>query len=164
MKLILSFLFFMMLGPGLFFLDGSIVKDLSLKSETLSPANIATRDRKCRSKVFVFQSCSYEYTHNGQELDQSYFFVSFGPPETLTLLRSNKSGALTSDVGQDYLWNRILLVLFFPGLALWGLVKYLSNARQHSPRPARQSAPVPQRFVAPSSGHSAARTTFGKRR
>ncbi|MEQ8781933.1 MAG: hypothetical protein RIE06_19910 [Roseibium album] len=164
MKLILSFLFVLMLGPGLFFMDGAILKDIKLKSETLSPANVPTSDRKCRSKLYLFQSCSFDYTDNQKDLDQSYFFMSFGPPETLVLLRGTKSGVLTSDVGQDYLWNRILTILLFPGLALWALVKYLGKTRQHAAPPLQQTRHVPPHVPTHSGGHPANRATFGKRR
>lgn len=164
MKIFLSFLFVLMLGPGLFLMDGAILKDLRLKSETLSPANIPTTDRKCRSKLYLFQGCSYDYVINREDHDQSYFFVSLGPPETLVLLRGDKSGELTSDVGQDYLWNRILTVLFFPALAIWCLFKILLNARQQSPSRSQQRPIVLQQAAPSAANRATGRTTFGKRR
>lgn len=166
LKLMFSFLVLLVIGPALFFLDGAIVKDLRLKFDTLAPAYIGTTDRECRSKLFLFHHCSYDYVYENEDRDQTYFFVSFGAPKTLTLLKSNSTGELTSDVGQDYLWNRILMILFMPALLVWILVKYLGARRaltapeQSAPR----QQPQPQPRQSAPTGLGQARKEFGRRR
>ncbi|MCK7611583.1 hypothetical protein [Roseibium sediminicola] len=166
LKLIFSFLFLLVIGPALFFLDGAIIKDLRLKFDTLAPAYIATTDRECRSKLFLFHHCSYDYVYENEDLDQSYFFVSFGAPKTLTLLKSNGTGELTSDVGQDYLWNRILMILFMPALLVWILVKYMSTRRAQTvpERPAPRQQPQTQPRQSAHAGLGQGRKEFGRRR
>ena len=153
------------LAPLFFYLDGSIVKDISLKSESLSPAYIATSDRRCKTSAFLFHSCSYKYQFDNQDKKQSYFFLSIGAPETLILLRSDTSGGITSDVGQNYLINRIVTLLLFPLLALFVMLKGgRSEARQASPRIETPRNPIPEpRPLAPTT-HRTVKPVFGKRR
>lgn len=182
MKYILALVFVFALGPGLFLTDGAIVKDLKLRSETLSFANIPTSDRRCRTRVIVFQSCSYKYVHNQEEHSQSYFFFSLGAPETLVVLKGNASGELTSNVGQDYLWNRILTIFLCMGIVVWAIAKGMLQRRaQAAPRKLRQpvtpqhavpsamprqaSPPaMPRRAPTPHPGRVDRGATFGKRR
>jgi len=164
MRLIFSFIFLLAIGPALFFLDGAIIKDIRLRFDSLAPAYVSTTDRECRSRLFLFHHCSYDYVYNHDDQSQAYFFASFGAPETLSLLRSNITGELTSDVGQDYLWNRVLTVLFFPTLVLWMIAKYFKANRPATtvqvPEP--RQAPPPRPSSPPGSGQR--RQAFGKRR
>lgn len=110
-------------APVFFFMDGSIPKDVSLSSEQLAPAFIATTDRRCRTSVFVFHQCSYKYELNGEQLRQSYHFLASSAPETLILLRGNSTGRITSDVGQNYLTNRILTLFALPLFCVFAILK-----------------------------------------
>ncbi|WP_269582268.1 hypothetical protein [Roseibium sp. Sym1] len=164
MRLIFSFIVLLAIGPAFFFLDGAILKDFRLRFDSLAPAYVATTDRECRSRLFLFHHCSYDYVYNHDDQSQTYFFVSLGAPDTLSLLRSNTTGELTSDVGQDYLWNRILTVLLFPALLLWFLAKYFSARRPATAveGPAPRQAPQPRPSSPPGAGQR--RQAFGKRR
>lgn len=166
MRALVFFLALVLAGPFFFFTDGSIVKDLKLKAETLSPAYIPTENRRCRSNLFIFHHCSYDYVFQQKELDQDYFFLSFGAPETVELMRGNSTGGITSDVGQNYLFNRIATAVALPIFALIILIRSLSGTKSRS----RASAPsVPGtehqvRSAASLPTHAARRTQFGKRR
>ncbi|WP_346896313.1 hypothetical protein [uncultured Roseibium sp.] len=127
MKKLLFSIILIALGPGLFFFDGAIVQDFNLRSEQLRPALIPTTDRKCRSKVYLFHQCSFKYEINGQKIRQDYDFFALGAPKTLMLLKSSGSGVITSDVGMDYLWNRVLTI---SALSLLGLIVLYSAARR----------------------------------
>ncbi|WP_346911942.1 hypothetical protein [uncultured Roseibium sp.] len=127
-KLILSIIL-IALGPALFFLDGTIIQDFNLRSEQLRPALVPTTDRKCRSKVYLFHQCSFKYEVNGQKIRQDYDFFALGAPKTIMLLKSSESGAITSDVGMAYLWNRVLTI---SALSLLGLLVLYSAARRMS--------------------------------
>jgi hypothetical protein len=160
-------------APLFYVMDGAIIKDLRLKSETLAPAYIMTTDRRCKSKAFLFHSCSYKYQTDHEGKKQSYFFLSFGAPETLMLIRGNSSGGITSDVGQDYLVNRIVTLLIFPLLALFVLLKgnRVENGRTQpdgAPRRnlAPEARPVAQPTARPTAPPSArsGKPVFGKRR
>ncbi len=165
MRAILGLILLVMIGPGLFFWDGSIIKDINLKFEQLVPAHVSTTDRECRSKVFLFHICSYKYVENNEDKSQTYIFFAFGAPKTITLIKGNTSGTLTSDVGQNYLFNRIATILFFPFLLLWGVVKFMRAASAHRTAAGRETqlqAP-PARSVS-SAGSRPSSGGFGKRR
>ncbi|WP_299470690.1 hypothetical protein [uncultured Roseibium sp.] len=182
MKLLLGLIFIFAVGPGLFLMDGSIIKDFKLRSETLSYANIPTSERRCRTRVLVFQSCNYKYVHEQQEHKQSYIFFALGAPETVVLLRGNASGELTSSVGQDYFWNRILTIFLCMGIVVWAIAQGMLQRRaQAAPRKLRQpvkprhavpstmprqAAPpaMPRRAPTPHPGRVDRGATFGKRR
>ncbi|WP_298816358.1 hypothetical protein [uncultured Roseibium sp.] len=166
MRVFLSFLALMLAGPFFFFTDGSIVKDLKLKTETLSPAYIPTENRRCRSSMFIFHHCSYNYVFQQEELDQQYFFLSFGAPETVTLMRGDSTGGITSDVGQDYLFNRIATAVALPLFALIVLIRSLvgTKSRSRTTVPPLRSPDYQVRSAAPPPTHAARRTQFGKRR
>ncbi len=165
MRALLFLVIMVLAGPFFFFIDGAIIKDFRLKSDTLAPAFIQTTDRTCKSRLFVFHDCSYRYKFDHKDQKQDYFFFSFSPPETVMLLRGNNTGEITSDVGQDYLFNRIATIFAFPLLAIFAVVKALGrrNARTQTniPTPPTEE---PMHRAAAAPGNPAKRTEFGKRR
>ncbi|MDN3719190.1 hypothetical protein QW131_08085 [Roseibium salinum] len=80
-------------APFFYVLDGSIAKDLGLRSQTLSPALIATSDRKCKSWVFLFHHCSYDYEIGPEKHNQDYIFVALGAPDSIMLLKKTRRPA-----------------------------------------------------------------------
>ena len=119
MKSILIAIFLMVLGPAMFWLDSDLASDFGMRGQTLVPANIATSDRRCRSTFFILNQCSFKYEHNGEQHGKNYVIFSLGAPETVSLLQSTETGELTSTVGQEYFWNRIVALLFFNGISLF---------------------------------------------
>ena len=120
MKAILFAILMIAVGPGLFYMDGAIVSDFLLAGEKLVDAGIRTANRKCKRFNFAYHDCEFTYKLDGVTTRQSYKMLAFSGPETLTLLRGVDSKLITSDVGQNYLWNRIItpFIPFFLGLLM----------------------------------------------
>ena len=159
MKAILIAIFLMGLGPMMFWLDGDLGSDYGLRSHTLVPANIATSDRRCRSTFFLLNQCSFKYQLDGERHSKNYVIFSFGAPDTVRLLKSAETGELTSTVGQEYFWNRIIAVLFFNGISLFVAIAVFASIV--GGRRSAQPTAMPQRAAAPAapagipSGHGA---------
>ena len=119
-KIILS-LIALAVAPLMVWLDGAMLTDFKLRSETLVPVSIETFERKCRSKVFVLQICSYEYETQGRMKVQRYMMLALDAPEQLLMLRGMSSGQLTSNVGMEYFWNRVFSILFLFAFGLYSL-------------------------------------------
>lgn len=154
-------------GPILVLSDGAISKDFSLRSEKLEIANVQTTKRTCRSTIRLFHQCSYDYELNGEELSQDYKMFAFGAPKTVVLLSGTQTGQITSTVGQEYFWNRVLTMAF--GLILSGLTLLLVIASMFSSknRP-QQHVPAQQVYAARPAHRAPAQRavgtqSFGKR-
>lgn len=116
---VLFYLLFLVFGPLLFWLEGDQLKtDYSLRSETIVNANIPTTFRYCRSKVFIWHSCSFDYIVAGENQEFNYQFFALGAPDTVFIQKGVESGRLTTTVGQDYFWHRAVTILI--GFAVSG--------------------------------------------
>ena len=111
MKKLIATLILLAAGPFMVWQDGAILSDFTLRNHMLQPSKIATSERTCRRLAFVFQHCSFRYQHEGEEQRQRYFLLTFKAPERLTMLQSVQTGAVTTNVGVDYFWNRISAIL-----------------------------------------------------
>jgi len=119
------------------YLDGAALKtDFSMKSETLIQAPIPTSNRKCTSSAFLFHQCGFKYEFNGVEESMDYMMLAFGAPKTVHLMMGVESGRLTSTVGQDYIWHRLItmiICLFLSGFAaLAGVSAFKQMGREQS--------------------------------
>ena len=170
MRLILGIILFCWFGPYLLLNDGAIRKDFSLRSESLTLALIPTTDRKCSSTMMLFHQCSYKYEHNGETQTQNYNMFAFGAPKKLLLMKGVDSGLLTSTTGQEYLWNRLLTVIFamfvslmafFGGLRLFfGGAPTPQNQQRMPQQQLHQITPAPQ---PPQQARARGQSGFGKR-
>ncbi|MFC6656278.1 hypothetical protein ACFQEX_12570 [Roseibium salinum] len=153
-------------APFFYVLDGSIAKDLGLRSQTLSPALIATSDRKCKSWVFLFHHCSYDYEIGPEKHNQDYIFVALGAPDSIMLLKNAATGAITSDVGQDHLFNRIATLVIFPLIGVFLLVKMLGRRAGPVPAglPEARTPETPRQTAAAAPPGRPGNKVFGKRR
>ncbi|NNF79260.1 MAG: hypothetical protein HKN05_14630 [Rhizobiales bacterium] len=59
------------------------------------------------------------------------------------MLKSTETGELTSTVGQEYFWNRIIAVLFFNGISLFVAIAFFASLL--GLRSSAQSSQVAQR-------------------
>ena len=134
MKRVLYVLLCFASSPFFYWFDGSIVKDWGMRGETLAPVALETSSRRCKSTVFLFHNCSYRYIFDDVSKSQNYFFVSFGAPDHLIMLQSKNSGKITSNVGQEYLFNRIATLFLFPIIGLFAMVGKIG-----APAPSRPS-------------------------
>ena len=172
MQKIIFYLSLLLIGPITLISDGAILKDLSLRSETLAPAFVNVQNPECSSILFLVHLCSYEYDLDGVTQEQDYNLIAFGAPQQVQLLRSFESGRMTSTTGQEYIWNRIftlVIAMLISGFtALTMVAAFLSMGKDEEPsfaasRPnvstnsAPQSAHVP-RNTQPNFGR---RTSFG---
>ncbi|MCP5080277.1 MAG: hypothetical protein GY948_01115 [Alphaproteobacteria bacterium] len=143
MKAFLIAVFLMGLGPLMFWLDGDLASDYGMRGQTLVPANIATSDRRCKSTFFILNQCSFKYQLDGEKHSKNYVIFSLGAPDTVRLLKSTETGELTSTVGQEYFWNRIIAILFFNGISLFVAIAVFAS--MFGGRTSAQTSPQPQR-------------------
>lgn len=142
MKQILSGLVLLVIGAGLVWLFGpSLMTDTQLRGARLVPANLTLKEAKCRSKVFIVSFCEVSLTRGGTDLpDMNYLIVSNLGGETIQILEDPQSKQITSSIGLDYYWNRVVsfavtMLIFFGG-GLFGLFSgigsLLAGAREGS--------------------------------
>ena len=127
MKAFLIAIFLMGIGPLMFWIDGDLASDFGMRGQTLVPANIATSDRRCKSTFFILNQCSFKYELAGEKHSKNYVIFSLGAPDTVRLLKSTETGELTSTVGQEYFWNRIIAILFFNGISLFVAIAFFAS-------------------------------------
>lgn len=109
-----------------------------MRGEPLAPVALETSSRKCKSTVFLFHNCSYRYIVDDASKSQNYFFVSFGAPDHLVMLKSTRSGTITSNVGQEYLINRIVTLFLFPIIGLFAMAGKIGAPAPSRPPQARE--------------------------
>lgn len=119
------------LGPGL-------ANDYTARSGTLVPAqDLRISEAKCRTKLFVISFCDIktEGASDAQKQELSYLIFGRLGGEGVSLLRSQENPAiLTSTVGIDYFWNRVISFLALVGLLSLLLIgSVIAMVRTESP-------------------------------
>lgn len=121
MKLILSVLFFLLLGGFFIWVFGpDIASDYKVDSKELQESRDYKVDKaSCKSKVFVISTCEINVSHisDGSTKEFNYFILNSLGGESVYPLVSN-NGALTTNIGIDYFWNRVIVLLLI-GLFLF---------------------------------------------
>ncbi|AVX03153.1 hypothetical protein MXMO3_00609 [Maritalea myrionectae] len=105
-------------GPLSIWLDSDLVSDFRLRSEKLVYADVPTSQRKCTGTPVLLYSCGFKFEIAGETYRKRYVLVALGAPKTVHLLKGEQSGVITSTVGQDYIWNRIIAVLLACAVSL----------------------------------------------
>ena len=131
MKIFFAALFMALCGGILGYLIGPpILADLRANRATLEPARTLTiKEARCRSKLFVLSFCDVKYD-GASKGELNYFILSNMGGEPIQLLSpKGKPGPVTSNIGVDYLTNRIvsfvILEGFMAALVIGGLMSLL---------------------------------------
>jgi len=103
------------MGPGIW-------NDLTVDKATLEPApEYSVSEAECKTKAFIFGSCDLEFTHQqtGEEVKRDFMvFGNFGG-ESVYAMKS-PDGYVTSNVGLDAVWNRMIMLAVMVTLLLGG--------------------------------------------
>lgn len=121
MKIALSTLFMLVLvGFFIWWLGPRLVNDFSARADHFAPiTDMRIAEAKCRSKLFVISFCDIktEGPAQGEKHQLSYLILGSLGGERVSLLRSQEHPQLlTSNIGVDYFWNRVLSFAVFVGL------------------------------------------------
>ena len=120
----------LLMAAGIVWMSGpGIWADLNSDRDALERApEYAVSKAECKTKAFVLGSCDLEFTHRttGEELRRNFMvFGDFAGDEVYAL--KSPDGYVTSNVGLDAIWNRMmmfgLILLLFAGGGLALLAK-----------------------------------------
>lgn len=151
------------IGPLLFISDGAIKQDYDLRRHSLEPVKISTSLNTCRTKAQILQRCRYAYIdENNKHIVYRYILLSFEKPQKVEYLQSAQTGQITTNVGQDYFWNRILVIVLFSIMGLMALFPQVANyfsfeIKRPAPIPPQPRRPNPP--IRNSSGQGFGRRT-----
>ena len=140
-----------MLGLGGFMLwsyTGAIISDIGVERETLRPAmEYRVTEAECRVSAFVFSSCDVEVENilTGEEAEFGYMLWGNKGGDSVYAMKA-PDGYLTTNVGVESVFNRVLALGFMAGVLLFLgfgvlLVMFRSLAGA-APRRARREAPA----------------------
>lgn len=123
-KLILAALFLAALGGFFAWQFGTLlVRDFGIK-ETVQAPNARITEGKCKTRLIV-SICELKIARPGAavvELDYAWLDLPFTDHEARPLLAAHDRTLVTTDLGQDMLWNRIVTLGGFLALLLCPLV------------------------------------------
>lgn len=107
------------LGPGL-------MSDYSARNQTLIPVTDMTiTEAECTSKLFFISFCDIKAEGSHAVAKEEIHYLLFGNMggKSVGLLRSPESPqVLTTNIGIDYFWNRVVAFAVFMGIFFAGLV------------------------------------------
>ncbi|MEM1275733.1 MAG: hypothetical protein AAGH74_04340 [Pseudomonadota bacterium] len=107
-----------------------ILGDLIANKQTLDISyEYEIEDAECRTKVSLISRCTVEIRSVITEETETLKLFVIGDigGETVLLLSDPDTGHVTTSVGIEYLTNRILTLISFVGLLLFGLTKYVQR-------------------------------------
>lgn len=117
MKAFLAALFFGAIGFFLLWLMGpSIWQDFRTDQDKLVPAfEYSVTEARCKSRVFVVTSCDVELTNKAtnEEIDFDYFMFGRLGGESVYGLKSVDGQTLTTNIGMEYVTNRLITMIIF---------------------------------------------------
>jgi hypothetical protein len=123
-KLILAALFLAALGAFFAWQFGPLlVRDFGIK-ETVQVANARITEGKCKTRLIV-SICELKIARPGAavvELDYAWLDLPFTDHTATPLLAAHDRTLLTTDLGQDMLWNRAVTLGAFLALLFCPLV------------------------------------------
>lgn len=124
MKAALAALFFaLLLGFFAWLLAPGILADYALDRNALEPAaGVRIKEARCKSKMFVISLCEVkvEPAETAGAIPAEFDYLIFGNlgDERVQILRSKLDGRLTTNVGLDYLVNRVVSFVVTEGFML----------------------------------------------
>ncbi len=113
MRAIFFILAMLAIGPLSIWLNDDLVSDFQLRNQTLTDAGIVTSDRRCTGLPVLFYRCGFKFELGGEIHTKNYLLFAFGSPTTINLLKNQETGVLTSSTGQEYFWNRVIVIFMF---------------------------------------------------
>ena len=142
MKNFLAAVFCLLAGAGLAYLKvPSIWNDFSVDSGTLEPApEYSLAEARCKTRALVVNMCDLDFTHTetGEKLNMSYMLLGRMGGESVFAMQTPDKSYITSNIGIDYLLNRIAVIVIFSGL-MFGLGLLLLLKMMRGARPGRKS-------------------------
>ena len=136
MKLVLSAIFFLLIGGFMAWHYGtSILSDWDLADRTLVPATEAQiTEAECKVRLGFWSSCDVGYQRGAEKGELRFMvFADLGNKSVRLMTAPDQPGSLTTDVGIEYLTNRILTLAGFVGfcalLAIGGVIGLLRGKR-----------------------------------
>ncbi len=129
-KMLTALVLIAVAGAAGWFLGPELWSDFQIRDAKTQTANVSIGDASCRTKLFVLSFCTIAMTPKGQAEAENHYYlmVSSMGGETLEPLRtSGASDVLTTNIGQNYLMNRIasflglmIILLGWAGTTLFG--------------------------------------------
>lgn len=105
------------------------VRDASRMGATFVPAeNMRLVDGSCKTRVFVLNACELKLqdARTGAKMEKNYFFFGTYDARSIRIIRDSKDAAfVTTNLGQDRIWNRLLTTLPLVLLFVFGGVTLL---------------------------------------
>jgi hypothetical protein len=131
-----------------------ILSDLQVRDSAVAAREARFVNGRCRTRIFLFHDCdlTLRYAGKGTSVERrvNYLFVAPGSGSFTVQARVDpaRPEAITSDLGIDYLWNRIATAI---GLTLIGLlIGYgLISSGRRSARDARAVLALSGRNLVP---------------
>jgi hypothetical protein len=109
-----------------------VVADLAHRNDAFEQAaTYRLTEGKCRSKMFVISNCELKLrdTASGKTLEKEYFMLGNYGGTSISILKSTSDPTyLTTSMGREQLWNRVLLIFVPIGLFGFGGLVLLAKA------------------------------------
>ena len=114
-----------------------ILKDYQLSGQSLQPTTaFAVTDARCKTKVFFLSSCDVTLEPSagrGAKQEFDYFILGRMGGESVYPMVDPATNAVTTNIGVEYITNRILMLVLLSGflfvLGIGALAKVVSGAR-----------------------------------
>ncbi len=101
-----------MFAPGVW-------SDLRLDQAQLQPApEYSIEKAECRQRFFILATCDLELTNrtSGAEVELDYLMLGRMGGTPIDVLKTADGGVVTSNVGLDYIFNRIIMLIAMVGI------------------------------------------------
>jgi hypothetical protein len=110
-------------------LASDLIQDIRHRNDTLAEAqDIRLVSGKCKTRLFVMSICDLKMRRSSPstEIEQTYFLLGNYGGSTVSILRSQQDPSyITTSMGREQFWNRLILAILPIGLFALGGVKLL---------------------------------------